>query len=81
MTIEQAIQKALDGGWNGHQSWIKNPSAVFLDPLFWRSLGKAMGWCTEEVARYGLIGYVAYWHRFIDHLASGKDANSFFEEL
>lgn len=22
-----------------------------------------------------------YWHRFIDHLADGKDINSFFEEI
>jgi len=39
MEIEQAIEKA-----GYHPSRIKNPEQVFLDPLFWQSLGKAMGW-------------------------------------
>jgi hypothetical protein len=87
---------------------------IFLDPLFWQSLGKAMGWeCKEckddgftaehdspnrhgedgecvncpiqvqcESCRGGLdVKWKKEWHRFIDHLAEGKDAESFFESL
>lgn len=57
----------------------------FLNPLFWQSLGKALGWCYHEpafencVCTGQTIGY--YWHRFIDHLAEGKSAEDFFTEL
>lgn len=55
------------------------------DPLFWQSLGKAMGW-REEYPKAGVrigtfIEWKQMWHRFIDHLAEGKDAESFFENL
>jgi len=56
--------------------------AIFLDPLFWQSLGKAMGWGRE--AGYGddyMEGWKYSWFCFIDHLAEGKDAESFFETL
>ena len=58
-------------------------------PSFWQALGKARGW-----PPYSPRGYVdnyeddledfswkVYWHHFIDHLANGKDAESFFKEL
>lgn len=65
----------------------------FLDPLFWQALGKARGWGEEKrvVAEWngntGHIGAQFYtdaeyvWHRFIDHLAEGEDAESFFADL
>ena len=72
-------------------------SVILLDPLFWQCLGKALGndesikielpviQKTEE----GRFGYVMekvpywriMWHRFIDHLAEGKDVNEFFKEI
>lgn len=53
-----------------------------LDPLFWQSLGKAMGWETQFDEDKGFNHQWQYeWHRFIDHLAEGKDAESFFESL
>jgi len=57
------------------------------DPLFWQALGKAMGWEQEVENEFGekeLRGsrnWTIKWHRFIDHLAEGKDADSFFKEL
>lgn len=53
MTIQQAIEKAIEGGWDKDScvnamappSW--NFSKAMLDPLFWHSLGKAMGWKNE----------------------------------
>ncbi len=67
-------------------------TSIFLDPLFWQALGKAEGWGkteTTEIVNYGLPAedflvidtWLYEWHNFIDHLAEGKDINSFFEEL
>lgn len=63
-----------------------------LDPLFWQALGKAEGWDRPEGGNWcfaleggGYRSYAARWQNeqfnFIDHLAEGKDINSFFEEL
>ena len=100
MTIQQAIEKAIEGGYKGNKEFLlKLPeyakSQIWLDPLFWQSLGKAMGWCEYAVCIHDgkmncfeknhWAGYMGewkwHWHRFIDHLAEGKDAESFFETL
>lgn len=62
---------------------------VLLDPLFWQALGKALEW--PKYSEYGgftadeepreIESWLAHWHLFIDHLASGKDVDSFFKEL
>lgn len=58
---------------------------ILLDPLAWQAVGKTRGWCSGEYsqpegtcvdcgevgARCLHWGYV--WHKFIDHLADGKD--------
>lgn len=68
---------------------------IFLDPIFWQCLGKSLGWSDLPFWRYGEtcircrenlggIRYVQWqynWHRFIDHLASGGDVDSFFADL
>ena len=151
MTIQQAVEKAIEGGYmkakdyfgyipsvfkevhynkpeklhQGHNffertsgsfhfgsakkySFSISVNEIFLDPLFWQSLGKAMGWDRKMVVRRGMVignfmcedkgqirfegpemgcgmdylnPWVYYWHRFIDHLAEGKDAESFFEAI
>lgn len=97
MTIQQAIEKAIEGGWNERLIFEKNghlcDSSFLLDPLFWQSLGKAMWWDkltverdgrTFKAGKYGLLPEFVWqgeWHRFIDHLAEGKDQESFFENL
>lgn len=62
MTIQQAIQKAIKAGWKppmnatqfayhtspGHMQLISDYHEL-LDPLFWQSLGKSMGWETEKI--------------------------------
>jgi|HubBroStandDraft_4_1064222.scaffolds.fasta_scaffold03118_5 hypothetical protein len=66
---------------------------ILLDPSFWQALGKARGWkekcadchklsrsCRCEYPSF-LDGEMYFWHRFIDHLAEGKDAESFFKTL
>jgi len=100
MTVRQAIEKAIVGGygqkmcnsvWDSKGNKIAeiyggfSDKAAFLDPLFWQSLGKTMGW-REEYPKAGVrigtfIEWKQMWHRFIDHLADGKDDESFFETL
>lgn len=101
--MEQAIKKAIEGGWKptkyldygndkqmlGLEIFISKhaQSMALLDPLFWQALGKADGWKklhmidirrgSETSQHYWLY----QWHRFINHLAEGKDIDSFFNEL
>ena len=57
---------------------------ALCDPDFWSALGKARGWRT--IQHSDLIGdetvqWKVNWHRFIDHLAEGKDIESFFATI
>ena len=78
MTTQEAIQKAVDVGYQVH-----GVGEAFLDPLFWQTLGVALEWHVECHPRY--IPYNQWWrqpwHRFIDHLAEGKSPESFFKDL
>jgi hypothetical protein len=111
MTIQQAIEKAVYGGY--FPSYIRKVGKektedilrnirladTFLDPLFWQSLGKAMGWGTARLVEPDILWltdkeirpdflpeivldereeWKEQWHRLIDHLAEGKNAESFF---
>ena len=62
----------------------------FLDPLFWQSLGKGLGW--EETVEIEIPDFPltpaltatqwkVHWHRFIDALAEGRTSEEFFREL
>ena len=118
MTIEQAIGKAIEGGYmpfkrgrlvfnkkteswwhqwgdineDGDKVTFENPTAwhslqyfnkLLLDPSFWQSLGKAIGWGENQYSPgEGLVdGWLYYWHNFIDHLADGGTIESYFEKL
>lgn len=96
MTIQQAIQKAIEGGWktirknlDGSPSAIKETQEihqVLLDPLFWQSLGSALGWEKEDKINYLSVSFTRkswfyYWHRLLDYLSSGRTIEKFFEEL
>ena len=62
-------------------------SEIFLDPTFWQALGKARLWWkqnepmppkgSERIAPE----WYDHWHRFIDHLADGGNAEEFFASL
>lgn len=97
MTIQQAIQKAIEGGWEywrgeipsvtGHGDLFVDEKMV-LDPLFWQALGKAMGWKDVRIPRHLddvdgrlQIGWLYYWHYFIDNLAEGGSIKTYFEKL
>lgn len=68
---------------NGNTGVMVSLHKTLLRPEFWQALGKGLGW-------EGSITYIdgkkrehweLQWHRFIDHLASGGDIDSFFNEL
>lgn len=106
MTIQQAIEKAIEGGWKP-VLWIDIWKAgdthdlgvviiygmegervpvlidrVVLKPDFWQALGKSMGWeAGIDTYPYKNVAWIRKWHYFIDHLAEGKDIESFFEAL
>ena len=92
MTIEETLKKAIEGGWDEGRSivgdaWkglsMKSTHKAFLDPLFWKSLGKAMGWLDVTRVPKGHVcskccEWLDNWHRFINHLASGGEIEEFF---
>jgi hypothetical protein len=59
-------------GYNGLQ--LRALTEHLHDPDFWKALVKARKWGDVNAWRF-------HWHRFIDHLADGKDAESFFAAL
>lgn len=90
--IERAIKDAKAQGWKQqlpkfvlNTTVISNPD--LLDPSFWQALGRARGWNKTPTTDVLVAGeaykerWAGYWHRFIDHLADGKDAESFFAKL
>lgn len=64
-----------------------SPNDIFLDPLFWQaltkslSLGQGCGFEKCPVIGQHKSCWLKVWHRFIDHLAEGKDTESFFNNL
>ena len=91
--INQAIREAVKGGYDRSRALssegLEEQSYLFLDPLFWQGLGKARGWKPvtwpntnhPKELHYRLEGWHWQMHRFIDHLAEGKDSESFFANL
>ena len=88
MTIQQALQKASEGGYNaGHPNSINVTAMMFLfDSEFWQSLAKTMSW--KKLACGDCIGerretetWKAQWHRMVDELSEGKSIEDFFKDL
>lgn len=65
---------------DNQSSFLLCVEETFLDPLFWRALGLALGW--QEQCNKPYLAYDQWWrqawHRFIDHLAEGKTPETFF---
>lgn len=99
MTIKQVMEKAIEGGYEPkyiRASYVfddpkrDNPeyelTGIFLDPSFWQSLGKTLGWKPKKDYKndFGHLhkaGWFYQWHSFIDHLAEGKTPEEFFKNL
>lgn len=94
--MKQAIQKAIEGGYKMRRTARgvseTEPTArdlgrhwrsLVLDPLFWQSLGKALGWTieAEDSIWKDQEEWKMAWHRFLDHLTAGKDPEEFFTNL
>ena len=86
MYVEMAIKEAEKVGYIPPYSWEEDSwqgetgrLQALLSPLFWQALGKSRGWVVGHFD--GKPTWLEYWHRFIDHLAEGKSAESYFEQL
>lgn len=102
--MKEAIQKAIEGGYKAPYDWDdiswqgeNARKQTLLDPLFWSSLGRALGWSTScyhrdenntwkeyrHVAKcnIGSAWWEIHWYWFIDHLIAGKDPDEFFTVL
>ena len=82
MIPKRAIELSIKGGWN--DEWLvgdKRFADIALDPSFWQSLGKALGWKAEDDPTR--IGYT--WQgnasRFYDLILTGGDTKTFWDEL
>lgn len=83
------VSKLDDSAWAGIMETIEREhleEKIFLDPKFWKALGKAEGWGGIGVEGFMLKkSFEPNWqknmHSFIDHLIEGKDINTFFKEL
>lgn len=94
MNFEQAIKEAGAKGGYKPKRYVASldiniqedrQEIILLDPLFWQALGKARAWALTKHPIRGRYKYmkswISEWHRFIDHLAEGKPAESFFASL
>ena len=87
--VQQAIRDAAEKGGYRYRWWKVNDlehyegynglklralSERLHDPVFWKALATTRKWEDVNAWRF-------HWHRFIDHLADGKDAESFFAAL
>jgi hypothetical protein len=87
--VQQAIRDAAEKGGYRYRWWKVNDlehnegynglqlralTEHLHDPDFWKALATARKWEDANAWRF-------HWHRFIDHLADGKDCESLFRRL
>jgi hypothetical protein len=93
MTIQEAIEKAIEGGYP--KEWVEDLSLhvqaqYFLETTFWEALVRALG--VEGDFEYIQLSrdmprkirqpmWLYYWHRFNNHLVAGNMPESFFANL
>jgi hypothetical protein len=67
-------------GSNGYWDWFVLNDFI-LDPLFWQSLGKALGWDRRgETGEYNFErACYGYAHEYIDLILNSKDIDTFWE--
>ncbi len=90
MTIEQTINKAIEGGYDKYAAFIGGEFFIEIavnHHQFWECLGKEMGWKKTYSGSLGQIKHeedkigLKEWHKFIDHLANGNIIESYFKTL
>ena len=91
MTIQEAINKAIEGGYPKQRVEdlaVHVQAQCFLETTFWEALVRALG--IEGDFKYIHLNrgeprkmrqpiWLYYWHRFTSHLVAGKSPASFFE--
>ncbi len=93
--MNEAIKLAIEKGgydrmWEGTHS---NHADLILDPLFWKALGKALGWKEHEFWKIHCsifecdgtwqhtekdLTWKYYAHQYFDLLLTGKDTDKFW---
>jgi hypothetical protein len=96
MTIQQAIQLAIKGGYNGFEKPFcpecgnyESPNNgcgnnMFLDLKFWQCLGKAMEWnegCNYFPGVKQKGEWIFKWHEFILNLVDGYSIEDYFKKI
>ena len=90
MTIQEAIDKAIEGGYPKERIAdlaLHVQAQCFLETTFWEALVRALG--VEGDFEYIQLSrgeprkmrqplWLSYWHRFHGHLVAGKSPESFF---
>jgi len=91
MTIQEAINKAIEGGYPKERLEdlsLHVQAHYFLETTFWEALVRALG--VEGDFEFIQLNrgkprkirqpmWLYYWHRFMSHLVAGKTPASFFE--
>jgi hypothetical protein len=91
MTIQEAINKAIEGGYP--QERVKDLSLhvqaqYFLESTFWQALVRVLGIEGDfefiqldrgESRKIRQPMWLYYWHRFMSHLVAGHSPDAFFE--
>ena len=90
MTIQEAIAKAIEGGYPEQRVddlAVHMQAQYFLETTFWEALVRALG--VEGDFEYIQLSrdvprkmrqpiWLYYWHRFYSHLVAGNTPESFF---
>ena len=93
MTIQEAINKAIEGGYPKERIAdlaVHVQAQYFLETTFWEALVRALGvegdfeyihLSRGEPCKIRQPMWLYYWHRFHSHLVTGKSLESFFDPL
>jgi hypothetical protein len=93
MTIQEAIAKAIEGGYPTERIAdlsVPVQAQCFLETAFWEALVRALGiegdfeyiqLSRGEPRKIRQPMWLYYWHRFNSHLVAGKTPESFFATL
>ena len=73
------IELAVAGGFDP-QFKTRRAEALVCDPLFWKSLGKKLGW-GESNGKIEVWDWRGYAKRFYDLLLTSQPTDTFWEEL
>ena len=93
-SIQKAIEKSIEGGYDRDLTfqmdiYSSGDRTIFLDPEFWKCLGKAMGWKKEKIINTPRLGtnikVKAEWTkqaiRFFTETMEGKSPEDYFKNL